>query len=51
MTFKALNEKYVDKQIDLFKGENKSEAYLQINPLGKVPAIKMGNFTLNERLD
>jgi len=48
MTLKALNEKYVDKQIDLFKGENKSEAYLKINPLGKVPAIKMGSFTLNE---
>src|ERR1700722_15030388 len=34
--------------LDTQKGENKSEAYLKINPLGKVPTVVDGDFTLFE---
>ena len=49
MTLMALGEKFVAKHLDLFKGEHKTEEYLKINPAGKVPAIKCGDFTLSER--
>ena len=32
-------EKYTGKKIDLGKGEQRSEAYLKINPHGRVPAL------------
>jgi len=48
MTLMALGEKFVEKPIDLFKGEHKQEDYLKINPAGKVPAVKVGNFTMSE---
>lgn len=38
--------KYI--KIDLFKGEGRSSAYLQINPAGKVPALAEDGFVLTE---
>jgi len=34
-------EKYQAQQVDLAKGEQRSEAYLKINPLGRVPALAL----------
>ena len=49
VTFLHLNDiKYEKKSIDIFKGEQKSAEYTSINPLQQVPAIKDGNFVLNE---
>jgi len=48
MVLKALGEPFVEKKLDLFKGEHKSPEFLKINPEGKVPAIKHGNFSLGE---
>jgi len=39
---------YSTKLVDLSKGENKSEEYLAINPYGKVPAMKDGDFAMSE---
>src|SRR6266705_3959905 len=36
-------EKYQPQQVDLAKGEQRSEAYLKINPLGRVPALRLDN--------
>ncbi|MBI3367601.1 MAG: glutathione S-transferase [Burkholderiales bacterium] len=35
-------------EIDLMKGEQKSAAYLAINPFGEVPAIEDGDFKLGD---
>jgi len=48
MTLKALGAKYDPKPVDIFKGEHKKPDYLKINPAGKVPAIKIGSFTMSE---
>jgi len=48
MTLKALGEKFVEKRLELFKGETKTPEFLKINPAGKVPAIKVGSFTMSE---
>lgn len=32
-------EKYEPRRMDLSKGEQKTEAYLKIHPLGRVPAL------------
>ncbi|HML12690.1 MAG TPA: glutathione S-transferase N-terminal domain-containing protein [Xanthobacteraceae bacterium] len=34
-------EKYEPKRVDLAGGEQRSEAYLKINPQGRVPALKL----------
>ncbi len=34
-------EKYNAKKVDLAGGEQRSEAYLKINPLGRVPALQL----------
>ena len=34
-------EKYTPQRVDLAKGEQRSEAYLKINPQGRVPALKL----------
>ncbi len=36
-------DKYEAKRIDLSKGEQKTEAYLKIHPLGRVPALILDN--------
>jgi glutathione S-transferase len=36
-------EKYEPQRVDLSKGEQRSEAYLKINPLGRVPALRLEN--------
>jgi len=39
------------KEIDLFKGEGKSEEYLKINPNGTVPSMTHGDVTICESVD
>jgi glutathione S-transferase len=34
-------EKYEPKKVDLAAGEQRTEAYLKINPLGRVPALRL----------
>jgi len=49
LTFLHLNDiKYEKKVVDILKGEHKSPEYTSVNPLQMIPAIKDGNFTLNE---
>jgi glutathione S-transferase len=36
-------EKYEAKRVDLAGGEQRTEAYLKINPLGRVPALRLDN--------
>ena len=36
-------EKYEGKRVDLANGEQRSEAYLKINPQGRVPALRLDN--------
>lgn len=36
-------EKYEAKRVDLAKGEQRTEAYLKIHPLGRVPALMLDN--------
>lgn len=44
----ALNAEYQLKLVDLAKGEQTSPEYLAVNPYGKVPALKDGDFTMAE---
>ena len=44
----AMGISYEKKLVDLTKGEHKSEDYLAINPYGKIPALKDGDFMLAE---
>lgn len=36
-------EKYEPRRVDLGKGEQRTEAYLKIHPLGRVPALGLGD--------
>src|SRR6476619_4977633 len=36
-------EKYEAKKVDLAGGEQRTEAYLKINPQGRVPALRLDN--------
>jgi len=36
-------EKYEPRPVDLAKGEQRSEAYLKLNPLGRVPVLALDN--------
>jgi len=47
-TAEAAGINYTTNLVDLSKGEHKSEEYLAINPYGKVPAMKDGNFAMSE---
>jgi len=47
----ALEEKQIPfrfEQIDLFKGEGRSPAFLALNPAGKIPLLRDGDFLLTE---
>jgi len=48
MTLEALGIQYDLKEINLGKGEQKSPEYLKINPRGKVPSVKDGDFCVSE---
>ena len=49
MTIRALGIEHDIHVIDLLSGKQKSPEFLKINPRGKVPAIKDGDFCLGER--
>ena len=36
-------EKYESKKVDLAGGEQRTEAYLKINPQGRVPVLRLDN--------
>ena len=44
-----LGEPYAMKRLDLTKGEQKTAAYLTINPMGKVPAVVVDGHAIAER--
>ncbi len=51
VTINALEEirlDYTDEAINLRTGEQRTEAYLRVNPKGKVPALIIGAFTITE---
>src|ERR1022692_2659849 len=41
---------YESVSVDFSKGENRSEQFLRINPMGQVPALAEGDFTLAESM-
>ncbi len=41
---------YELKEVNLFEGEHKSPDYLALNPLGQVPAMADGDFSMGESL-
>lgn len=47
-TAEALGLSYERKIVDLMNGEQQGEAFQAINPFGRVPAIKDGDFCLSE---
>ncbi len=46
--FKLMDIPFTLKHVDYFKGEQKSEAYMKINPNAALPAMKDGDFVLWE---
>jgi glutathione S-transferase len=50
ITLEEIGAPYERKLINLVKGEHKSEAYLQINPRGKVPALSIDGRVLTENV-
>src|SRR5271168_1242804 len=42
LTLSALGLAYEEKSIDLLRGEQRGPAYLAINPIGQVPALRDG---------
>ena len=49
-TANALGVEYELNRMDLFAGEQRSEDFLKLNPVGKVPVMQDGNFTLFESM-
>ena len=49
MALKALKLDYEIEVIGLLKGEQKSPEYLAINPRGKIPTLKDGDYVVYER--
>ena len=45
-----LGTNYEAMSVDFSKGENRSEPFLRINPMGQVPALVDGDFTLAESM-
>ena len=50
MILKALDLKFEPKLVDIARGENKLPDFLAMNPRGKVPTVKDGDFCVAERL-
>lgn len=50
LTLEVKGLKYESKLLEFSKGENKTPAYLQLNPRGKVPTLKDGGFVVYESL-
>ena len=50
LTLEVKGLAYESKLLEFSKGENKTPAYLQLNPRGKVPTLKDGDFVLYESL-
>jgi glutathione S-transferase len=50
LTLEVKGLDYESKLLEFSKGENKSPAYLQLNPRGKVPTLKDGDFVVYESL-
>ena len=48
-TIKALGIDHEVVTVNLLEGDNKKESYLEVNPRGKVPAIKDDDFAMSER--
>jgi glutathione S-transferase len=50
LTLEVKKLAYESKLLQFSKGENKTPAYLQLNPRGKVPTLKDGDYVVNESL-
>lgn len=50
LTLEIKKVAYESKLLEFSKGEHKTPAYLQLNPRGKVPTLKDGNYILYESL-
>jgi len=50
LTLEIKKVAYESKLLEFSKGEHKAPAYLQLNPRGKVPTLKDGNYILYESL-
>ena len=50
LTLEVKGLDYRSKLLEFSKGENKSPEYLKLNPRGKVPTLKDGDFVLYESL-
>jgi glutathione S-transferase len=50
LTLEVKGLKYESQLLEFSKGEHKTPAYLRLNPRGKVPTLKDGDFVLYESL-
>ena len=50
LTLEAKGLQYQSTLLEFSKGEHKSASYLQLNPRGKVPTLKDGDYALYESL-
>jgi glutathione S-transferase len=50
LTLEVKGLAYESKLLEFSKGENKAPAYLRLNPRGKVPTLKDGDFVVYESL-
>jgi glutathione S-transferase len=50
LTLEVKRLPYESKLLEFSKGENQRPAYLKLNPRGKVPTLKDGDYVLNESL-
>ena len=50
LTLEVKGLAYESKLLEFSKGEHRAPAYLQLNPRGKVPTLKNGDFVLYESL-